>query len=323
VANGVSVKNIGTAGAQNFNGFQFRRVYLTFDDDASPHLSVRFRFEDDQIAAASGGSNSLFIKDAFLKWKGLFSGSDLFFGEQPTPLEISEAAWGYRSLEKTQMDLRGIITTRDLAVSLRGRLDGEGRYSYWILVGNNSNTAVEVDRYKRYSVSLQAKPFPGFQLWVFGEYAAQPVAANIGTRDKTTLAALAGYGAADSYNIGVEAFSQTAAHSFQPVNGTVTGAFENLTGRGLSAFGWLNVFPRLVLIGRYDIFDPNVSSATNAGGDVRRLVIAGLSWRAEGNFLVQPNIEYEAYQAKPAAGNLPGLSYESSTTARITLALQF
>jgi hypothetical protein len=107
------------------------------------------------------------------------------------------------------------------------------------------------------------------------------------------------------------------------VNGTVTGAFENLTGRGLSAFGWLNVFPRLVLIGRYDIFDPNVSSATNAGGDVRRLVIAGLSWRAEGNFLVQPNIEYEAYQAKPAAGNLPGLSYESSTTARITLALQF
>jgi hypothetical protein len=323
IGNGVSVKNIGTGGAQNFNGFQFRRVYLTFDDDVTTSVSLRFRFEDDQIAAASGGSNLLFIKDASVKVKGVFPGSDLIFGEQVTPLEISEAAWGYRSLEKTQMDLRGILATRDLALALRGRLDAEGSYSYWVMVGNNSNTAVESDKFKRYYASFLAKPFAGFQLWLYGDYAAQAAAANIGNRDKTTLAALASYGAKESFNIGVEAFSQSAAHTFQPLNGAVTGAYESLVGRGVSAFGWYNVVPRLAVVARYDIYDPNTSSAANAGGDVRRLLIAGLSWNADRNFFVQPNIEIESYQEKPASGIVPGVSYASSTTARVTLVLQY
>jgi hypothetical protein len=37
---------------------------------------------------------------------------------------------------------------------------------------------------------------------VYGDYAAQPAAANIGNRDKTTLAALASYGAKEWFNVG-------------------------------------------------------------------------------------------------------------------------
>jgi len=66
--------------AKNFNGFQLRRFYLTFDDDISEKLTTRFRLEDDQIAATNG-TNNLFVKDAYVTLKGIFSGSDLTFGE--------------------------------------------------------------------------------------------------------------------------------------------------------------------------------------------------------------------------------------------------
>ena len=50
------------------------------------------------------------VKDAWLKWKNIFSGSDLIFGISPTPaFDVSEGAWGHRYLEKTIMDLDGIV----------------------------------------------------------------------------------------------------------------------------------------------------------------------------------------------------------------------
>jgi hypothetical protein len=323
VANGVTVKNIATGGARDFSGFQFRRVYLTFDDDVTENVSLRFRLEDDQIAAGSGGTNNLFVKDASLKWKNIFLGSDLAFGEQPTPLEISEAAWGYRSLEKVQLDLRGIVTTRDLGLSLRGRIDGEGNYNYWIIAGNNSNTGVESDKYKRYYASFQVKPFTNFQIWVYGDYALQAPAVNIGNKDKTTLAALASYSLKDAYSIGLEGFSQSAAHSFQPKTGTITGGYESLVASGLSFFAWYNVFHDINVIARYDVYDPNTSSASNAKGDSRNLFIAGISWKADKSLSIQPNIEYETYEDKPASGSSPKVSYDPSITGRLTLVLQF
>ena len=323
VANGVTIKNVATGGARDFSGFQFRRIYLTFDDDVTENISLRFRFEDDQIAAVSGGTNNLFVKDANLKWKNIFLGSDLTFGEQPTPLEISEAAWGYRSLEKVQLDLRGIVTTRDLGISLRGRIDGGGNYNYWVIAGNNSNTGVESDKYKRYYASFQAKPFTNFQIWVYGDYAPQAPAVNIGNKDKTTFADLASYGLKDTYSIGLEGFSQSAAHSFQPKTGTITGEFESLLVQGLTFFGWYNFFPGFAVIARYDIYDPNTSSASNAKGDSRNLFIAGISWKADKSLSIQPNIEYETYEDKPASGSSPKVSYDPSITGRLTLVLQF
>jgi hypothetical protein len=323
VANGVTVKNIATGGARDFSGFQFRRIYLTFDDDVTENVSLRFRLEDDQIAAASGGTNNLFVKDASLKWRNVFFGSDLAFGEQPTPLEISEAAWGYRSLEKVQLDLRGIVTTRDLGLSLRGRIDGEGNYNYWVIAGNNSNTGVESDKYKRYYASFQAKPFTNFQIWVYGDYSIQAPAVNIGNKDKTTLAGLASYGLKDAYSIGLEGFSQSAARSFQPKTGTITGGYESLVASGLSFFAWYNVLSGLAVIARYDVYDPNTSSASNAKGDSRNLFIAGISWKADKSVSIQPNIEYETYEDKPASGTSPKVTYDPSITGRLTLVLQF
>ena len=323
IVNGVTVKNIATGGAKDFSGFQFRRIYLTFDDDITEHVSLRFRLENDQIAATSGGSNSLFVKDASFKWKGIFSGSDLTFGEQPTPLENSEAAWGYRSLEKVPLDLRGIVTTRDLGISLRGRIDDGGNYNYWVLISNNSNTGVELDKYKRFYFNLQAKPISNFQISLYADYAAQAPVITIGDKDKITLTALIHYSVKDAYSIGIEGFSQAAANAFQPKTGTITGKYESLVAQGLSVFGWYNFIPNVAVIVRYDMFDPNTSSADNAKGDSRNLFIAGISWKADKSLSIQPNIEYETYEDKPVSGSSLKVSYDPSITGRFTIVLQF
>jgi len=303
--------------AKNFNGFQIRRFYLTFDDDITEKLTTRFRLEDDQIAAV-GGTNNLFVKDAYATLKGIFSGSDLTFGEQPTPAPaVSEAAWGYRSLEKTEQDLRGYVATRDLGVSLKGRIDQGGSYSYWILIGNNSNTGVETDKYKRYYLNIQAAPFTNFQVAISGDYAAlAPAKTTISDNDKATVSLVAWYGVKDNYNIGAEVFSQNAANA--PVAGTAT---RSDVGQGYSIFGSYNFVSELAAVLRYDFFDPNTNN--NVKGDSRNLLIAALSWKTDKNFLVLPNIEYETYEDKPANGNTPSVSYDASLTARLTIAYQF
>ena len=93
-----SALSANSPGATAMQAFQMRRVYFTYDNDISDQFTARFRLEVDQAANASNGKIGSFVKDAYLKWKNIFSGSDLILGIQPPPAyEVSEAAWGYRS----------------------------------------------------------------------------------------------------------------------------------------------------------------------------------------------------------------------------------
>jgi len=317
-------KNAALTGPKNFNGFQFRRIYLTFDNDISEKLTTRFRFEDDQIAATSGAANNLFVKDAFLRWKNIFPGSDITLGEQPTPVtEISEGAWGFRSIEKVPLDLHGIVSTRDLGISLRGRIDADGNYNYSVLIGNNSNTSPASNKYKRYYFDFLAKPFTNFQLSLHGDYAAYAPAAGSHDNDKAIVSLLLGYGIKDSYNISAEVFSQNAANGFKPVIGGVSGSTESIVARGYAVYGWYNFVPEFGIVLRYDYFDPNTSSADNAKSDSRHLLIAGVNWKVDKSVAIQPNIEYETYEEKPATGTIPAQPYDASLNARLTVYYQF
>src|SRR3990172_4285124 len=157
--------NKAVSGAESFQAFQFRRIYFTYDYDVAADFTSRFRLEADEASLASNGKTGVFVKDAFLRWKNVFGQSDLILGVQPTPAyEISEAVWGYRSMEKTIMDLRGIVSSRDLGVSLKGRLDGEGMFSYWVMVADGSANKPESDKYKRYFLHVRLQPVNSFDL---------------------------------------------------------------------------------------------------------------------------------------------------------------
>lgn len=309
-----SMSNTATGGVQDLNGFQFRRIYLTYDGDISPSFTSRLRLE--------GSAGAPFIKDAYIKWKNIFNGSDLVFGLQPTPaFEVSETIWGYRSLEKTILDLRGIVSPRDLSISLRGKMDEQGMLGYWIMFGNNSSIGSESDKYKRLYGHLQILPAEKILLTIYADYKMQRAVNDLKSTStpKATLnhnvltaALFAGYAEKGSYNLGVEGFLQSTPNDFKD------GSLDSLVTRnavGVSIFGSVNIGGDLTLVGRYDFFDPNTHS--KAAGDMRNYFILGADWKADKNVSIIPNIQYEIYEA---AG---GRSFDPSLTARITLFYTF
>ncbi|HTR82102.1 MAG TPA: hypothetical protein VMM58_10780 [Bacteroidota bacterium] len=293
----------GTA-AKNYNGFQFRRIYFSYDENLSEKFAFRFRTEDDQGEVFANGKIGSFVKDAYLKWMGFFSGSDLTFGMQPTPaFDISEGLWGYRSLEKTIMDLHGVVGSRDIGVSLRGKIDEGGMLGYWVMVGNGASTGTpETDKYKSYYVNIQAKPVSDLTITLFEGYASTAPGVKGADLDKATTAIFADYGIKANYNVGVELFSQNQANK--------------AVQQGYSFFGSYFFTPDLSGILRYDIYDPNTSAKVK--GDMQNLLIAGVSWAADKNVWFQPHIEYTSFE-KPSSGT--GL--DASLTGFLTFYFTF
>jgi len=307
-------------GTKGMQAFQFRRIYFAYDNDISQQFTTRFQLEADQTAllGATGdvltsGRISVFVKDAYLKWKNVFSGSDLIFGIQPTPAyDISEAAWGYRSLEKTIMDLRGIVDSRDLGLTLRGNLAGDGTVNYWLLVGNGAGTSkLESDKYKRYYAHVQVKPATNLQATLYVDYkdAANVLDANKNSVSHGTLttALFVGYAEPSNYSLGLEGFLVSQSNAYTPPGGSL----GSKTGIGITAFGSYFIQSDLVIVGRYDCFDPN--SDGNSKGDARNYIIAALDWKANKNVSIMANLLFETYEA-PTGGTAP----DASVTARLT-----
>ncbi len=303
--------------------FQLRRIYFAYDNDISDQFTTRFRLEADQAATPGGaitgdelvgGKVSTFVKDAYLTWKNVFTGSNLTFGLQPTAaFDISETAWGYRFLEKTIMDLRGVVPSRDLGISLKGKLVGDGMVNYWVLVANGSGNNPESDKYKRYSANIQLKPISNFQATLYFDLkdAADKLIAGSEKTNSTTIEALfLNYWQPFIFNLGFEAFMSSQSNQFTPTGSTSPGSLSAL---GWSLWGSYNLMPELAVVARYDSYDPNTNSAANAKGDSRGYVVGGLSWKVDKNVSISPNVLYETYET-PTGGK----SIDASVTARLT-----
>jgi hypothetical protein len=328
-------------GGTAMQAFQFRRIYLTYDNDISEKFTARFRLEADQGAGTStlpqndalnGGKIGVFVKDAYLKWKNIFSGSDLIFGVQPTPAnDVSETIWGYRSLEKTITDLRGIVDTRDMGLSLKGKITDDGMLNYWVMFGNGAGVArPESDKYKRYYAHLQIRPVEKMQTTLYVDYKDVPDISNSYTKSNlnnsaVTTALFIGYSEPLSYNFGIEAFIQSASNALKD---TVTRSYSSKSIMGFSVFGSYNIIPELAIVARFDNFNPGtddkgkdpvvVTSAVANGNLSRNYLIAGLSWKVDKNVSFIPNILYETYEAPVGRGEP-----DPSITARLTVYYAF
>ncbi len=314
-----SLPNAALQGTRSMQAFQIRRIYFAYDNEISEHFMSRFRLEADQVANTTDGKIGVAVKDAFLKWKNIFSGSDLIFGLQPTTaFEISEGAWGARYLEKTIMDLRGIIPSRDLGVALRGKFDDEGVYNYWVMISNGNGQRPAADKYKRYSLTFHIRPASRLQFTLTGDYrdkgditdpSSTSIPKSTVSNGVLTEAVFAGYANPESYSVGVEAFMQTTFHGFAD---PVSASLQNRNAVGISVFASANLRSDLIAIGRYDFFDPNTN--TNAKGDSRNYFMGGLTYKPDKNVSITPNILVETYEASPN-----GRTYAASVTGRLTL----
>ncbi|MCK9426533.1 MAG: OprO/OprP family phosphate-selective porin [Ignavibacteriaceae bacterium] len=307
------------AAKKDVNGFQFRRIYFTADFVVADNFDARFRLESDQSVNSNtnGGKLGVMVKDAYLKWKEIFSGSDLFIGISPTPaFDVSEAAWGYRSLEKTILDLNGIVSSRDFGVDLKGKLIENGSINYWIKYANNSGNAPETDKYKRYSAMFKFKLSDNILTSVHVDYADR--ADKFDAFDKQTksnnqyLGSLfLGYKQKEDFSVGVEAFTRTVQNNFVK---SAADALQDQNSVGFSVWAWGTLSETLKLVGRFDSYDPN----TNNDSDGNSFFMAGLDYKAAKNVSVIPNFQLFNYQATDTQGkSLKDL------TARVTLAVTF
>jgi len=281
--------------ALNRNGFQFRRAYFTYDRDLSERFAVRFRLEmnsPDLLSSQDFGSSSQltpYIKHAYLRWNNFIPQSKLSFGFVVTPtFYLSDEVWGYRSVEKTIMDLRRVASSADFGIAVEGKFTQSGVLNYHILVANGTGTRSESDKNKRVYANVPIKPQGGFFLVPYFDYEG----GNDG-RNKNTLALFAGL-QKPQFHGGVEVFQKTSNNALAN-NGDRT---EN----GFSVFGAVKAAEKVKLFGRFDNYDPN----TDADDDKTSLVIAGLDFAVEKSVNIIPNVRIEDYQASGADANTIG-----------------
>jgi hypothetical protein len=338
-----NLSNAALTGPKSLQGFIIRRMYFTYDYDFAEQFSTRFRLELDQTANSSAayavlsnGNQSVYVKDAWMRWKNIFKNNDLYFGIQPTSAyETSEGLWNYRSLEKTIMDLRGIVSSRHLGVSLRGKFDDDNVLSYWVTVANaNSgtqpkdvtNSLKNGDKYNLYSLELAYRPTKEITVAAYGDFRpTYPVndpastavpKATVGN-GTTTGALFASYKDGSNFAIGVEGFTQMTAHAY--ADPTTANKLKTLSKMGVSGWLWYNFSDDMGIVARYDYFDPKSGSNVAEKGDSRNYLIAGLTYKPAKNISIIPNLQYETYESIPNGGR----SFDSSVTGRLTFAFSY
>ena len=140
------------------NAFQFRRVYLGYDYDISQKFTAEVLLASEPNAntgvngttSIQNGDNlvdnkqAFFIKNAYLRVKDVWTGTDLIIGEQPTIITgIADQVWGYRFIEKTISDIHKLANTYDIGASLQGTFDPATKnFGYGVLLGDGTQAAL-------------------------------------------------------------------------------------------------------------------------------------------------------------------------------------
>lgn len=288
---------------KNQNGFWFRRIYITYDKKLGEEFAIRFRFE-----ASSPGdfktSDKLnpFIKDAYLKWSR--GRHNVIFGLSPSPTwERIESIWGYRSIEKTPLDLQKFGGSRDFGVAFQGTLDPDKKLNYHFMIGNGTDTKSETDKDKKFYLSLAAKPMKGMTVEVYGDLENKQ-----DNKDWVTLQGFASY-EQKIYRVGVQFAQQTRKQG--PGKDDMKLEIFSLFGAGqLAEKAWV--------FGRFDrMFDPIPGSDKIAYIPFHpkakaSLIIVGADLKPIPEVHLMPNVEVVVYEkvndVKPDTDMIPRLT---------------
>ncbi len=271
------------------NAVQFRRIYCTYDRGLSDALSMRFRLEANDPGFGSTSKLVPYVKHAYLRWRGAVGSGDLYLGLIGTPtFEVAEKVWGYRSIEKTIMDLNRIGSSADMGAVIQGRA---GAVAYTLMAGNGPGQSPETDNGKKLYASVDYVGIEGVHLEGYGDVNMRP-----GGRDQLTAKAFCGL-QREPYRAGLEAFVR--------VNKKQAGNDDQqLTG--LSAFGAARLRPGWTGFARADAVHDDSDDTTDM------LVIAGVDRAVTEQVHLMPNL----YVAVPDGP-------DPNVQARLTLFFEF
>lgn len=274
---------------KNDNSFVFRRIFFGYDHFIGKSFETKLVLAYEGSDPASNASRTIIVKDAYLKWKNILPKLNFLFGIMPTPAYnlTSEKIWGYRSIEKTIMDQRGILNSRDLGVMLTGSLDKNNNIIYNIMAGNGSGGILENSRHKFYGTlifhffkkKLVASMYSDYETFGSEKY-------------KNTYQVFIGY-QSETLTIGTEAFIQHQ-NNFNINSNTI----RDIIPFGISGFINVLLRDRLKFFARYDYWDPNTETPV---GFNQHFIALGLDYMPHPDIHIMPNLWLNAYQSENPA----------------------
>ena len=285
------------------NGFWFRRIYFAYDKKLSDVFSVRLRTEMAHPGDFTSSSTAVpFVKDAYLSWK--IGKNTLLLGISSTPTwGVVEKVWGYRSVEKTPLDLHKFGSSRDFGVALKGNLDSDGKFKYHAMIGNGNSNKSETNDGKKAMLSLGFYSTKAISIEVYCDLNDKP------ERNDITLQGFA------VYQTGKAKFGVQFARQTRKVE-----VGKDVTLSVGSLFCVAKVADKTSLFARVDrMFDPNpdghkISYIPFDNTAKSTFLVAGLDFSPHKDVHLMPNVEVVLYEkndagVKPDTDLIPRLSF--------------
>lgn len=289
----------GTVVPADSSSFRFRRVQVTLDQDLDTTFAMRVQLEADETELTSRGRDAIYLKQVWLRWARLGGWGDLTMGLSTTPTwSVAEANWGYRSLERTVLDLQGFGGPVDVGVALQ-RVPSEAHaLGYHLMLSNGAGHRPENSVGKKLSLSL---PYRSGAMTVeaMADYEDER-----GVRDRWTTKGFVGWQHGDDA-AGLEVFRR--------VNANAGAASADVIPAGFSVYGHKALNPHWRIVARLDGTDPDTNN-DNAG---YREIFALLALDAMPSAQVHviPNVLVRSYSAKSGAL----ADRDADVTLRVTL----
>jgi len=284
------IANHNNADLEGDHGFWFRRIYFTYNNKLSDTVKMRLRFEMNSPGKVFTSDTLVpFVKDAYLSFK--LGESNLVVGIQSPPsFDYIEGIWGYRSLEKTPLDLYKWTSSRDFGISLKGGKE----FLYHLMFANGSSNKAESDKGKKF-FGMVGYETSGFHLEVNGHYERRKE-----IYDEFMIHPFVSY-AGSWGRIGVE-----YAYNDLKEKGQEGAADKNWKYNVLSAFVVFSASEKVDIIGRYDMAWGDGFKENWKGSGIDYIpfadyhefsfIIGAVSFNVYKNIWLIPNIKYTTYK---------------------------
>lgn len=322
--------------SKNYNSFNFRRIYLGYDYHFTPNISSQillahesgFESNPGSTDALPDGNNSVYVKAMNLSFKNIIPRATIVVGQQATPTfaTLSEHIWGYRSIEKTIADMRGVSSSTDLGLGVFGKIGKNENVGYDVMVGNNNGAKLENNKFKKIYTSLYFYLLDK-KIVIQGNYEHDRSASTPVHQDINNFKAYAAYHTS-STTFAVEAFRQLKSNNAMYLVGT-NSLYSDVTPSGISFYVTQQLTPdKLNFFVRYDIYNPDAKfdSKVNYGSGYNNtketFATLGLDFIPYKNVHIMPNLWYNRYHNKTPASS-GNLKNDYDLEGRITLYFLF
>ena len=288
------------------HGFTYRRLYLTTDAAISERFKARFRLEASDNKVGSGGPVP-FVKDMWVDWNYTGAHSARLGVMPPPAFQLSEGVWGFRSLEKTILDVQGVNSSRDFGIRFDGPIPiRNDLVRYAVMLANGNGNRADDDKYKKGYARISIHPSDKLVFSVGADYEkylddfiieGDIVISRPYRKMRTSV--FGGY-EGGIVRFGLEAFlyalkleeEQTYIVRSENADGFIeTSAYEPLNRlSGISVFGSIRVNPQVEFVGRLDLTKNNGEFGQIDPLLNETFVLAGMAFAPHENIRIIPNL---------------------------------